>query len=185
MPEPKGKILGIGLQRTGTTSLYHALLQLGVNAAPHSIPLYYNIEDKILSEYDAFMDNPIPLIYQKIDSQLSNCKFILTTRDLSDWLKSVQWLFEQELPCLSKELQKVGNEIHQEFYGTTCFSKSIFEKRWQEYHQEVSSYFQSRKDDLLIIDFKQPGVWERLCNFLKLPVPNAGFPHLNKRRKFF
>lgn len=78
------------------------------------------------------MDNPIPLLYKKFDVLEPNARFILTTRPMDDWLISVRWLFERELPKLNKALQKVANEIHQEFYGTTQFETNLFVSNWNQ-----------------------------------------------------
>lgn len=175
-----GKILGIGLQRTGTTSLYFALKELGVKAAPNAIPLFYNQNHKIIRNYDAFMDNPVPLLYQQIDQRIPECKFILTTRSQDSWLKSVQWLFEKDLKTLNPELQKVANDIHQSFYGTQLFDKTIFISKWQAYHREVLQYFENRKKDLLVLDFESKIEWEPLCRFLHKRIPKKPFPHKNR-----
>ncbi len=173
------KIFGIGLQRTGTTSLYFALKELGIKTAPNAIPLFYNQQDKIIWQYDAFMDNPIPLLYQELDQLIPECKFILTTRSKDAWLKSVQWLFEQELKTLNTELQKVANDIHQSFYGTQQFDWNIFSTKWQDYHQGVLHYFEDRKDDLMVLDIESEIKWDPLCQFLNKKVPKKPFPHKN------
>ena len=173
------KILCIGLQRTGTTSLYFALKELGIKAAPHSIPLFYNRKDRLLNKYDAFLDNPVPLLYQELDQNLPKCKFILTTRSQETWLESVQWLFEKELKTLNAELQKVANDIHQSFYGTTVFNKNIFIAKWEAYHKEVFNYFLDRKEDLLVLDLENEIGWDPLCEFLSKKVPKKPYPHKN------
>ncbi len=175
-----GKVLGIGLQRTGTTSLYFALKELGINTAPNAIPLFYNQKDKILRQYDAFMDNPIPLIYQQLDQCIPECKFILTTRPQDTWLKSVQWLFEKELKTLNPKLRKVANDIHQSFYGSEQFDRDIFSSKWQVYHQEVLHYFMNRKEDLLVLDLESEFEWDLLCRFLDKKIPKKPFPHKNR-----
>jgi sulfotransferase family protein len=175
-----GKIFGIGLQRTGTTSLYFALKELGINTAPNAIPLFYNQKDEILEQYDAFMDNPVPLIYQQIDKCIPKCKFILTTRSQELWLKSVQWLFEKELKTLNPKLQKVANDIHHSFYGSEQFNRDIFSSKWQVYHQEVLQYFMNRKEDLLVLDLESEFEWDPLCRFLDKKIPKKPFPHKNR-----
>jgi len=176
------KILGIGLQRTGTTSLYFALKELGIKTAPNSIPLFYNQKDRLLNKYDAFLDNPIPLLYQELDQKLPKCKFILTTRSQETWLESVQWLFEKELKTLNTELQKVANDIHQSFYGTMIFNKNIFIAKWETYHEDVFNYFLDRSEDLLVLDLENENEWDPLCEFLSKKVPKKPYPHENRSK---
>jgi len=173
------KIFGIGLQRTGTTTLWSALSIIGYKAAPHSIPLFYKFDDKFIKRFDAFMDNPIPLIYQELDKRYPGSKFILTTRNETAWLRSVEWLFNRRLVEMDKKLRAIADEIHYQFYGTTKFEAETFQLRWRTYHQEVQAYFSHRKEDMLILDISQPPDWRPLCEFLKQPIPDAEFPWLN------
>ncbi len=184
MSHQKTKIFGIGLQRTGTTSLYHALNQLGFKSAPHSIPLFYNINDPIITEYDAFMDNPIPHLFPNLDVTFPGSKFILTTRNINRWLNSVEWLFEKELPRLPKPLRKVANEIHEAFYGCSTFHRDVFYEKWTSYHEQVFYHFEKKPEDLLVINFHEDHKWSKLCRFLDVPMPTSkDFPHFNKREK--
>ena len=82
-------IFGIGLSRTGTTSLHHAFEILGIRSAPTSVALLFDPDDEVLGLYEAFTDNPIPFLYQRLDARFPGSKFILTTRDLDDWLRSM------------------------------------------------------------------------------------------------
>ena len=90
-------IFGIGLSRTGTTSLHHALELLGYRSAPSSAALLDDQYDRLLDRYDAFTDNPIPFMYRDLDARYPGSKFILTTRPLAGWLASMEWLFDEGL----------------------------------------------------------------------------------------
>ena len=104
------KVAGIGLQKTGTSSLAIALEILGFSTkhfvpemicrsyykegAPQCELIDFNLENKfqILEKYDAVTDTPVcfPEIYKKLDEQYENIKFIYTTRYIGGWLKSVE-----------------------------------------------------------------------------------------------
>ena len=175
----KGKVFGIGLQRTGTTSLFSALNTLGIKAAPHGIPLFFDINDPVLYRYDAFMDNPIPLLYKQLDIKVPGSRFILTTRDEESWLKSVEWLFNTEMPRMDKGLRNIGDQIHRAFYGVTVFDREVMRQRRHDYLAEVDRYFMGRTNDLLKLDITMDQGWGPLCDFLDLPIPNSEFPWLN------
>jgi len=174
------RYFGIGLQRTGTTSLHEAAQILGLRSAPMSIALFYNLNDPIIHQYELFSDNPIPLLYPELDNRYPHSKFILTTRPVDDWLKSVQWLFEVGITTLPSNLRQAGDDIHQQFYGRTTFDTDHFCAFWHNYHAQISTYFQNRPQDLLIIDFTRGDGWEQLCSFLGLPIPSTPFPHRNQ-----
>lgn len=179
------KIFCIGLQRTGTTSLYQAASLLGLRAAPSSVALLDNVSAPLIEQYDFFSDNPIPLLYPALDLAYPNSKFILTTRSVDDWLQSVEWLFTVDKPTLSPELQQVGDDIHRRLYGTDTFDAERFRAFWATYHAEVDAYFANRSADLLRLDLTQGDGWAQLCPFLNVLIPTDPFPHSNRRRSPF
>ncbi len=102
------KVFGIGLSRTGTTSLTHALtiMDYRTNHFPHDDEFRREVTDyleqggdrlelSVLNEYDALTDLPICCIYEGLDRAYPGSKFILTVRDKETWLASAQRLWEQ------------------------------------------------------------------------------------------
>lgn len=174
------KIFGIGIQRTGTTSLHIALKILGYNSIRAPFRLYPDLNDDILSKYDALTDNPIPLLYQRLDKEYPGSKFICTTRDVGSWLKSVKWLFRIGRIIGDWDNYSIVHEVHQAFYGIRNFDEKVFREVWFAYHAEVQKYFADRPRDLLIIDFTRGEGWEKLCAFLGKEIPNIDFPVKNK-----
>ncbi|MBU1849693.1 MAG: hypothetical protein KKH40_03100, partial [Nanoarchaeota archaeon] len=57
-------------------------------------------------------------------------------------------------------------------------------EEYYQHHEDVLSYFKNRPQDLLVINVCAGDGWEKLCSFLKLPVPNKLFPHVNKKTFF-
>ena len=176
------KIFGIGLQRTGTTSLHQAAIQLGLRSAPMSTALLHNLRDPLINQYDLFSDNPIPLLYPELDRLYPDSQFILTTRPVEAWLNSVEWLFTVDKPTLPLALQQLGDEIHHRLYGQTTFDREHFRAVWVRYHSKVDAYFADRPDDLLRLDVTNGDGWAQLCPFLGLPIPRTPFPHRNRSR---
>ncbi len=177
------KVFGIGLQRTGTTSLHQAGLLLGLRAAPMSVAFLDNLHAPTLQQFDLFSDNPIPQLYPQLDLAYPNSKFILTTRPVEAWLTSVHWLFTQEVPKLPPALRTTADEVHQQLYDRTTFDAQHFRAFWHAYHTNVDAYFAQRPADLLRLDFSAGDGWEKLCPFLGVPIPDTPFPHANKRRQ--
>ena len=93
------KIFGIGLNKTGTTTLSQCGRILGYRCTSCSRSL---LEDWVLrndlsriravvNQFDLFEDWPWPLIYQELDLMFPGSKFILTTRrNESLWLASLK-----------------------------------------------------------------------------------------------
>lgn len=172
------KVFGIGIQRTGTTSLAAALRILGYKVLDAPFVLYPDLDRAILDEYDAFTDNPIPLFYKQLDQIFPGSKFIMTTRDMNAWLKSVKWLYSTF--GRKWESKPLTARVHSDFYGVSEFDETIFKATWRRYHEEVQAYFADRPQDLLVIDFTQGEGWDELCPFLDKPVPEEDFPARNQ-----
>lgn len=103
------KVIGIGLQKTGTSSVHAALEMLGYKSH-HCIPELYAEEfgdvcphqneilklrideiDRQLYKYDALNDLPValPEVYEIIMQKLPNALYIYTDRDPKKWTNSV------------------------------------------------------------------------------------------------
>lgn len=88
----QGKIIGVGFQKTGTSSLREALKILGFRVKDTTsralIPILKGDYQKLLSlleGYDAAEDTPWYMIYKELDELIPNSKFILTLRDEQSW----------------------------------------------------------------------------------------------------
>jgi hypothetical protein len=163
------KIFGIGLTRTGTTSLTEALKVLGYSVK--HLPMSY--ED--IKNHDASTDTPVAARFPILDVFYPNSKFILTTRDKDIWIESAASLVRTENdPLWLLE----GRAI---LYNTVVFDRDKFLSAYDNYHNFVYNYFKDRLKDLLVLDLKDQNKWEKLCNFLEKPILNIEYPHLNKR----
>ena len=92
----EGKIIGVGFQKTGTSTLREALKILGYtvkDTTPRAlIPILKGDFSKIrqiLAGYDAMEDTPWYIIYRELDQMYPGSKFILTIRDADSWYTSV------------------------------------------------------------------------------------------------
>ena len=174
------KIFGIGLSRTGTTSLNNALNVLGIKAI--HLPKYKyvdgrcTIDGQALKNYTALTDTPIALAYKILDEQFPHSKFILTIREKLEWLNSCKRHFADS--------SDDHDYLRMDLYGTTTFDKEKFSNAYDKHLQDVCSYFKNRKSDLLIIDISNGEGWEKLCPFLGKEIPNIQFPKQNVRNFF-
>jgi hypothetical protein len=67
-------------------------------------------------------------------------------------------------------------------FGTDVIDRDVFQKRYLQHQDQVFRFFSGRAD-LLTMDVSQANPWQRLCEFLQLPVPDRAFPHLNRRSR--
>lgn len=172
-------IIGVGFQKTGTSSLREALKILGYRVKDTTkralIPILRGNYSKIirmLKNYDAVEDTPWYIIYKELDELIPNSKFILTIRDEESWYKSV-----------SRHIDNLRSANHEYIYGKGKGLPKDDKKHtidvYNKHNSEVLEYFKHRPDDLLILDFTKGDGWEKLCHFLEKDIPNVPFPHYN------
>lgn len=178
------KIFGIGVNKTGTKSLGHALKTLGFDNN-HNFDFKLIEEAKaddltriqdIINKHDSFEDWPYPLIYKKLDELYPDAKFILTLRkDPDTWFHS-----------LVKHSKLTGPTKHREaIYGFSMpaqENKKAHIKYYNKHNNGVVEYFKDRPDKLLILNFEtmdHQELWTKLCAFLGIEeVPEKRFPHM-------
>lgn len=175
----KSKVFCIGFHKTGTTSLGAALRVLGYKVTgpkgiqdPDIARNAVEIACKHVNKYDAFQDNPWPIIYKDLDARYPGSKFILTLRNPESWIASQV-----------KHFGRKNTEMRRWIYGGAACpegNEAVYVKRFEDHNKEVLAYFKDRPGDLLVIDLAKGDGWEKLCPFLNRPVPSEPFPHANK-----
>ena len=166
------KIFGIGLSRTGTTSLTTALEILGFSA----IHLPTTMEQ--IDACDAATDTPVAATFRLLDTKYPGSRFIYTTRDREPWLKSCEWLWVRNSDYFKQSV--FLRKVHIWLYGSGQFDRSGFMAAYDRHQNDVLGYFAERPDDLLVLDICGGAGWDKLCFFLNLPVPKVPFPWTNK-----
>jgi hypothetical protein len=167
------KCWGIGVGRTGSTSLCRALELLGYERVVHN-PTFSQ-----LRTLDAAADFEVILFYKYLDYKFPGSKFILTLRELESWLVSEEYIF-RKYPVRSRDADTTIMR-RMTMLGTVEFDREKFILAYHRHHADVREYFRNRPQDLLEMDILGGDGWEKLCPFLGLPVPQVDFPHLNAR----
>ena len=174
------KVFGVGLQKTGTTTLGACLRQLGYRHISWDAELadVYRQGDRrgvleTMEHYDSCEDYPWLLLYQAFDQIHPDGKFILTVRSNEDvWFDSISRFSEQIGPADTRELM-FGHEMPQGHRGD-------FIAKYLSWNQEVRDHFTSRPGKLLEICWENGDSWDELCGFLGKQPPGVSLPHENK-----
>lgn len=185
------RIFGIGMHKTGTTSLHHAFQTLGLDSwhwksNRQAWRIFREMNDfgrsNLLEESYALCDNPIPMLYEKLDRAYPGSKFILTTLSDEKWLAAVECLYDpQRNPYWDWDKQPFSNRIHQALYGRTDFHRETMLARYHKHNHDVMEYFcRHKQDDFLVMNMSRGAGWEDLCNFLGKPIPSIPYPHAHK-----
>lgn len=178
------KIFGIGLSKTGTTSLHEACLLLDMRSIHYPPPRKVKCGDiSLFTTYDVFVDISISAYYKRLDINFPEAKFILTVRDLNAWKKSASQAFSREIMESRKENTPGENELNKKLYGWWWYKEPEYPQAFVTWNEHVLTYFKTRTD-LLVLDICAGDGWEKLCPFLGCKtIPIIPFPFANKRRK--
>ncbi len=179
------KIFGIGLSKTGTTSLASALEILGYRTRDYPGLTTYTpgdlacIDPLVLEQNEALTDTPIPSFYRELDHRYPGAKFILTVRDMDGWLLSCKKQFTVRH---AEKQNDANNRLFLDLYGTSVFDEELFRRGYQRFVEGVMAHFKGRPQDLLVLDVAAGQGWGELCTFLGKPVPEIPFPKANVTR---
>ncbi|WP_019507458.1 sulfotransferase family protein [Pleurocapsa sp. PCC 7319] len=174
------KVFGIGFHKTGTKSLGKALEILGYRVCgsfsihnPNLEEQVHQIADTLVAKYDAFQDNPWPVLYQELDRKYPGSKFILIIRPVDSWINSIVSHFGSRNTHMREWIYGVGHPKGNE---------KIYIERYERHNAEVIEYFKDRPNDLLVLQLNQDNLWEKICPFLEKEIPHVEFPHVNKKQ---
>lgn len=165
------KVFGIGLGKTGTSSLAMAMSQLGFRAkhSPRDV-------DQI-GDYEFANDIAVAWRFRFLDHIYPEAKFILTIRDMSSWLSSCG---DRSIRHKSKgPLRQRENRFM--CFGRIDFDAKSFEVAYRRHVDDVILHFRYRPEKLLMMDICGGQGWETLCPFLGVSVPARAFPHKNRK----
>jgi hypothetical protein len=162
-------VFNIGLNRAGTTSLAEACTLLGLRAVHFRYEGHrlFDIVRANLSigrrpfggldtRFDFFSDFAGQLCFRQVDAAYPGSRFIVTTRNLEDWLDSRE--------------RKVRKNLERSDYAYAF--KRVDREGWtrerERFLADVQMHFRGRPQDLLILDIP-----------VGLPVPGLPFPWKN------
>lgn len=197
----KSRIFGIGLGRTGTSSLNNALNLLGFDTIHYNTTIK-SIDDvyRIFENYEGYVDVPMASIYKDVDKLYPNSKFILTVRNAIYWAESVkaytkEWLKMQKETenMLTDEMLETRNKTINflKDYGTSIYGdylpeiidtpkiNAILLETYYRHFNQVTKYFEGREEDLLILDVSEQNAFTQLAEFLNREAPQPNMPVRN------
>lgn len=202
----KTKIFCIGNNKTGTTSIKKAFLDLGFivgnqREAEKLMPHYINGNYAPIINYcktaQVFQDLPFscPETYKYVDEAYPKSKFILTVRDSAEqWYNSLIRFHsikfgngrvptKQDLENAVYVWKGFPWEVFSHKYKTPeddPYNKQILIDYYNSYNEGAIKYFAERPEDFIVINVGEKESYEKLMAFLDLKSPYAHFPWENK-----
>ncbi len=206
----KQKVFGIGMNKTGTTSLKAAIKELGFVTgrqcrAEKLIEDWARRDFKGLVKYcrsaQFFQDIPfsLPYTFVVLDHEFPNSKFILTVRNSAvQWYNSLtkfhanKWGNGKRVPT-KEDLQNATyiykgspwrvNRLTLTTPEDDPYNKKILLKHYEDYNNSVMKYFRHRKNDLLVLNVSKERAYQKLCDFLEVEPVRERFPWKNKTKE--
>lgn len=178
------KIFGIGVARTGTTTLAKALEILGYKSVHVECNVMevskddgydrFSINNKVLEDNEAIIGTPLCPCHKMLAEKYPDSFFILTIRDSESWLKSCSLSFTEKLA-----MDENHHALHRWLYDSILYDKEKFMKGYMNYVVKVLNG--NNKNRLLLYNICSGSGWQPLCNFLGKDIPDCPFPHESKR----
>jgi tetratricopeptide (TPR) repeat protein len=185
------KVFGIGLSRTGTTSLAAALRILGLSTAHWGNPLTMEVigEDDF-HLFDAFLDTPVCVNFERNYYTFPNSRFIYTIRNSVDWERSWtaytrrRWLlsdYREMAKAMEKPDQFQYGRCFTDIHRCLYFNHGSYQDAFRAYDRRVRRFFADKPAERFIeFDLFGEDGWEKLCTFLERDVPAVTFPWNNR-----
>jgi Sulfotransferase domain len=180
------RILGVGLSKTGTTSLHRALGMLGFKSLHFDDERLNDVIDgtnrtpdfRRYDDVDAVLDIPAACFFEELMYAYPECRCILTVRDEDQWWRSIESHFGRS-PVANRSVNPFKWDLRHYVYGSTLPREFLFRKKYREHNARVASRIPAER--LLTIDITKCDGWKELCPFLGVPIPAFAFPHQNRR----
>jgi hypothetical protein len=181
------RILGVGLSKTGTTSLHRALGILGYKSVHFDCHRLNDVIDgtcrnpdfRRYDDVDAVLDIPTACFFEELMQAYPECSCILTKRDEDSWWKSIEAHVNRRSPVAKRSDSPFKWDLRHYTYGSAVAHEFLFRKKYREHNERVVSRVPTER--LLIMDIASGDGWEKLCPFLGLTIPDIDFPHQNGR----
>lgn len=174
------KVFGIGLNKTGTTTLGVCLQHFGYRHASSNLELTLAVGRGDLEpvmgfveRYDSFEDWPWPLVFRELDARFPGSRFVLTTRrDAQTWLRSLR----------NHALLTGPTEFRRIAYGFAMpdDDPAAHIAVYERHNKAVRDHFRDRPGDLLEICWETGSGWQELADFLGHEAPDLPVPHTNR-----
>jgi hypothetical protein len=184
--DEKMKVFGIGLNKTGTTTLGKALEILGfqdhVSCRSDLVKVWSKGGDlspvfQVADQSNNFEDWPWPLVYRELYERYDEARFILTLRDSAEtWHRSLCKHARRKGPSENRKLI-YGHYMPHDF-------KEADISFYNQHNESVRTFFaKNGPEKLLEVCWENGDGWEALCSFLEVEVPAQPFPRLNQARE--
>ncbi|EQL01441.1 hypothetical protein OCS_02843 [Ophiocordyceps sinensis CO18] len=206
------EILVLGMPRTGSISIRHALRELGytcfhgaiLEESPEKFAFweeairakYYGEGqpfgrrelDKLLGGFNVAINYPGTMFAEEMIRAYPNAKVILTTRDVDKWQESLKRSVDASITWRSFDWIAPFDPIWGpwwRFHKLEHRIRPLIAPRGER--RAFLDHYETMKKLVpkeRLLEYRVGEGWERLCEFLGKDVPVGPFPHVNKTGQF-
>lgn len=176
------QIIGAGMPRTGTRTLWAALREMGLEAIHHS-PARFNLDRphfRVYDDVDAVCDAPACYWWRELAQAYPEAKVILTVRDEDTWWASMLRHAQQLHQRQDDPRVRYTHRIHTLLFGTPWPNEAIWRKQYREHNAMCHLTCPA---PLMIVDWSRLSpveAWESLGEFVGREPPSRPFPWLHR-----
>ena len=177
------KVFGIGLPKTGTTTLSTMFKELDLNHAPYDLNLIHSIAKgsisgthEFIERYDSFEDWPWPVLWHELVKRYPDAGFILTVRSTDrTWLNSLQKHTDRNPSLESTALRK-------KFFGAVdpWTEDAVFLEHYKRHNNAIRDLLGS-SPNFLEACWEHGDGWDCVTEFLGVDSVSKTVPHSNKK----
>ena len=208
------KLIGAGMPRTGTLTQKVALEMLGLGPCYHMVDVLADLDQaklwqraldgeapwgQIFGDFNSTVDWPGGYFYRELMAVYPEAKVLLSVREPQAWERSMRetvWAVRHG-ESLVRLLSSAQAHVNPQWRG---FLEMIDRLVWEdegtfasghaEPQQLIDTMIRHNREvesnvppERLLVWSVEEG-WQRLCEFLEVPVPRQPFPHVNDRTEF-
>jgi hypothetical protein len=196
------QVVGAGLGRTGTTSLKAALEQLLDGRCYHMMEVFGRPDmaevwieavagncpdwDVFFKDFRAAVDWPAAAFWREISDAFPDAIVLLSTRDADGWWKSASNTIFQAVSrdvapgtTLATERQMILDVFHGRF-TLNWDDADAAKAAYLRHNNEVRATIPAER----LVEWHPGDGWGPICTALRLPEPDAPFPHVNTTDEF-
>ena len=166
---PPSLVFGCGLPRTGTTTLTRALRQAGFRVMHGPFQLCRPGGRALLSKYQVFADNPIPLLAPRLAREYPEARFIETVRPLESWIASMQWLLAFGTSAFFQARYPEIHAVHRALFGTLHPRREDLVWAYEQHRQRMTDVATHVGDRFISLAIADPSAPAQVQSALNLP----------------
>jgi len=191
------QLIGAGLGRTGSTSLWKAMRELldvpcynmneFIRNPEHAEAWRAAAEGRkvdwhlLFRGYGAVVDWPAASFWHEISQAFPDAVIVLTVRDAESWWESANTtIFRAMREASANPVLNTVSRVFAARFTSRISDRAASIAAFEDHYADVRARAASDR----LLEWHPKDGWEPLCAKLEMPAPTSDFPHVNTREEF-